>query len=89
MTESDIVRPICPKCFQPNGLVEGAWICFTRWEDCGINSMSYYELWQEFGPRLQRILALVLDHDTWTTYSKEVIKGMILKAAGDTRWEWP
>lgn len=82
-------KPICPKCFKPKGNVEGAWICFTHYTESGINSMSNSERWLEFGPLLGNVLALILDWDVWNTYSTEVVRGMLLKAAGDTRWEWP
>ena len=39
-----IIPSICPICGRPKGCVEGAWICFTPWWECGVNSMTSNEL---------------------------------------------
>ena len=31
---------ICPICGKKKGYIEGSWICFTPWWECGINSMT-------------------------------------------------
>ncbi len=82
-------KPVCPKCFKPKGHVEGSWICFTRYQDCGINNMEGMERRLFVEGLLSNVLALLLDHDTFREYSKEIYRAMLLKAAGDTRWEWP
>lgn len=88
LAESETVKPICPKCFKPKGYVDGTWICFTRWQGCGINNMESTERRLFVEQRLSNVLALLLDIDTYHAYSKEVYRAILLKAAGDTRWEW-
>ncbi len=82
-------KPVCPKCFKPKGKVDGEWICFTRYQECGINNMEGMERRLFVEQRLSDVLALLLDINTYHAYSKEVYRAMLLKAAGDTRWEWP
>ena len=42
------VCPRCPKCDKQLGFVDGAWICFTRWQDCGIMMEGYFTKEGEF-----------------------------------------
>ena len=81
--------PICPVCFKPKGKVDGAWTCFTRYQDCGIHNMEATERRILVESLLGNVLALLLDNNVYATYSKETFRAMLLKVAGDKRWQWP
>jgi len=79
--------PICPVCFKPKGYVEGAWICFTHYEECGVNSMSYYDVATLLEGRLSDILAILLADHIWKTLGASSIRRKLLEAAKYQDWE--
>lgn len=57
-----IEMEVCPICRRSKGFVDGAWICFTPWWECGVNGMTSREI------ELFTILRDSVDHEIYEEF---------------------
>jgi len=55
-------RPNCPRCGKPLGFVDGSWICFTNWKECGVMMDGHFNRFGRYiivKPILNKIEAII------------------------------